>query len=394
MNTIKLVEESFAKLPDGQRFAELFYQRISEQSPHLMPLFANTSMTKMANKLLAALTAMVAALHDPDKLQNMLGPLEQRHLSYGVLESHYSIVGQTLLQTLEEQLGELWTDDYAAAWSEVYSNAARIMQAGAARAHAQNPSTRGSAKKPLKTSALGWLYALEVPKLLVYWLAFSAVVLQIAAIYGVPDWTRLLSACSLVLLVLTMLRGNNDAVKAGLLECWKTIDSSHGVKISRARQIAMERLNQKKCAMNRMELLEAGLMDMSLDGADLSDSNLSKADLTESSLVGANFTKARLDKALLVGVYAPKVDMSFATLAKANLSSSDLEKGSFLFCNMKGANLSGANLQGANLTGALMDNNTYLSGADLRGAVIDDNTLNQAYAIGAIRPDGSVVTGG
>ncbi|AQA17066.1 hypothetical protein BST95_01385 [Halioglobus japonicus] len=394
MNTIKLVEESFAKLPDGQRFAELFYQRISEQSPHLMPLFANTSMTKMANKLLAALTAMVAALHDPDKLQNMLGPLGQRHLSYGVLESHYSIVGQTLLQTLEEQLGELWTDDYAVAWSEVYSNAAKIMQAGAARAQAQNPSTSDSAKKPQKISALGWLYSLEVPALLVYWLVFSAVVLQIAAIYGVPDWTRLLSACSLVLLVLTMLRGNNDAVKAGLLECWKTIDSSNGVKISRARQIAMERLNQKKCAMNRMELSEAGLMDMSLDGADLSDSNLSKADLTESSLVGANFTKARLDKALLVGVYAPKVDMSFATLAKANLSSSDLEKGSFLFCNMKGANLSGANLQGANLTGALMDNNTYLSGADLRGAVIDDNTLNQAYAIGAIRPDGSVVTEG
>jgi uncharacterized protein YjbI with pentapeptide repeats len=337
---------------------------------------------------------MVAALHDPDKLQNMLGPLGQRHLSYGVLESHYSIVGQTLLQTFEEELGELWTDDYAAAWSEVYSNAARIMQEGAAKAQAQNPSTGDSAKKPVKIGALGWLYSLEVPKLLIYWLAFSVVVLQTAAIYGVPDWTRLLSACSLVLLVLTMLRGNNDAVKAGLLECWKTIDSSNGVKISRARQIAMERLNQKKCAMNRMDLAEAGLMNMSLDGADLSDSNLSKADLTESSLAGANFTKARLDKALLVSVYAPKVDMSFVTLAKANLSSSNLEKGSFLFCNMKGANLSGANLQGANLTGVLMDNNTYLSGADLRGAVIDDNTLNQAYAIGAIRPDGSVVTEG
>ncbi len=392
MDTIELVEESFAKLPDGQRFAEHFYQKISEQSPHLMPLFANTSMTKMANKLLAALTAMVAALHDPEKLQNMLGPLGQRHLSYGVLESHYSIVGQTLLQTFEEELGEQWTDDYAAAWSEVYSNAARIMQEGAAKAKEQNPSATEAVKKPVKSGALDWLYSLEVPKLLMYWLAMSVVVLQLSAIFGVPDWTRLLSACSLVLLVLTMLRGNNDAVKAGLLECWKTIDSSNGVKLSRARQIAMERLNQKKCAMTRMELAEAGLMNMSLDGADLSESNLSQADLTESSLAGANFTKARLDKALMVSVYAPHVDMSFVTLSKANLSSSNLEKGSFLFCNMKGANLSGANLQGANLTGVLMDEHTYLSGADLRGAVIDDNTLNQAYAIGAIRPDGTVVT--
>ncbi len=392
MDTIKLVEESFAKLPDGQRFAELFYQRISEQSPHLMPLFANTSMTKMANKLLAALTAMVAALHDPEKLQNMLGPLGQRHLSYGVLESHYSIVGQTLLQTFEEELGEEWTDDYAAAWSEVYSNAARIMQEGAAKVQAQNSSTIDTTKKPVKIAPLEWLYSLQVPRLLVYWLALSVVVLEVAAIFGVPDWTRLLSACSLVLLVLTMLRGNNDAVKAGILECWKTIDSSHGVKTSRARQIAMERLNEKQCAMNRLNLVEACLMNMSLDGADLSESNLSQVDLTESSLAGANFTKARLDKALLVSVYAPKVDMSFVTLAKANLSSSNLEKGSFLFCNMKGANLSGANLQGANLTGVLMDKNTYLSGADLRGAVIDDITLNKAYANGAIRPDGSVVT--
>ncbi len=154
-----------------------------------MPLFANTSMTKMANKLLAALTSMVAALRDPEKLQNMLGPLGQRHLSYGVLESHYPIVGQTLLQTLEEELGDAWTDDYAAAWSEVYSNAARIMQEGAAKAKIQNPSTAEAVKKPVKTGALEWLYSLAVPKLLVYWLAFSVVVLEIAAIYGVPNWT-------------------------------------------------------------------------------------------------------------------------------------------------------------------------------------------------------------
>ena len=62
--------------------------------------------------------------------------------------------------------------------------------------------------------------------------------------------------------------------------------------------------------------------------------------------------------------------------AKATLSSSNLEKGSFLFCNIKGANLSGANLKGANLTGVLMDKNTYLSGADLRGAIIADSMLD------------------
>ncbi len=392
MNTIKLVEESFAKLPDGKRFAELFYQKLAEQSPHLMPLFANTSMAKMAEKLLAALTAMVAALHDPDRLHNMLGPLGQRHLSYGVLESHYSIVGQTLLQTLEEELGEEWTDDYAAAWSDVYSSSAKIMLEGATKAKEKNISTTAATKKPIKAGALELLYSLPVTRLLFFWLLMSLLILEAASIYGVPNWTRLLSACSLGLLIVTMLRGNNDAEKAVVLECWKTMDSSHGIKASRARHIAMERLSEKKCAMQRLDLAEASLRNISLNGADLSESNLSEVDLTESSLAGTNLTKARLDKALLVSIYAPEVDMSFVTLAKANLSSSNLEKGSFLFCNMKGVNLSGANLKGANLTGVLMDENTYLSGADLRGAIIDDSVLNQAYTIGTIKPDGSVVT--
>ena len=224
MDTIHLVEESFAKIPDGNQFATRFYERISEQSPHLMPLFANTDMTKMANKLLASLTAMVAALRDPEKLKNMLGPLGQRHLSYGVLESHYPIVGQTLLQTFQEELGDNWTDDYAAAWSEVYSNAAQIMQDGAASIKAKSPNAYQFSNKPGKAGPLDWLYALAVPRLLVFWMCVSFIVLEVAALYGVPNWTRLLGACSLVLLIMTMLRANNDAEKAGILECWKTID--------------------------------------------------------------------------------------------------------------------------------------------------------------------------
>jgi hypothetical protein len=106
----------------------------------------------------------------------MLGPLGQRHLSYGVLESHYPIVGETLLQTFEQELGENWTDDYAAAWSEVYSNAARIMQEGAAKANAQNPNTIETAVKPERTGALEWLY----------WRLLPFMASQIGPDYSVP----------------------------------------------------------------------------------------------------------------------------------------------------------------------------------------------------------------
>jgi len=47
--------------------------------------------------------------------------LAKRHVDYGVKAADYTPVGQALLWTLEKGLGEHWTPDLAAAWTEAYT---------------------------------------------------------------------------------------------------------------------------------------------------------------------------------------------------------------------------------------------------------------------------------
>jgi hemoglobin-like flavoprotein len=57
----------------------------------------------------------------------MVDELGRRHAGYGVKEAHYDSVGAALLWTLEQGLGEAWTPDVAAAWTDVYVLLSGIM---------------------------------------------------------------------------------------------------------------------------------------------------------------------------------------------------------------------------------------------------------------------------
>jgi hemoglobin-like flavoprotein len=47
--------------------------------------------------------------------------LAKRHVDYGVKAADYKPVGAALLWTLERGLGEHWTPELAAAWTEAYT---------------------------------------------------------------------------------------------------------------------------------------------------------------------------------------------------------------------------------------------------------------------------------
>ena len=53
--------------------------------------------------------------------------LAKKHVGYGVEASHYPIVGAALLWTLEKGLGESWTPDVAAAWTDAYGTLSGFM---------------------------------------------------------------------------------------------------------------------------------------------------------------------------------------------------------------------------------------------------------------------------
>ena len=69
----------------------------------------------------------VAGLNDLETLLPALQALGQCHATYGVKPEHYEVVGEALMWTLENGLGELFTADTKAAWESTYEQLSSIM---------------------------------------------------------------------------------------------------------------------------------------------------------------------------------------------------------------------------------------------------------------------------
>jgi hemoglobin-like flavoprotein len=124
---IKLIKQSFANvLPLSDQVAALFYGRLFEIAPSLKPLFRG-DMAVQGRKLMATLAVVVNGLDELDTVLPAASALAKRHVSYGVEQGHYVIVGEALLWTLERGLGEQWTADLADAWTSAYGMLSRFM---------------------------------------------------------------------------------------------------------------------------------------------------------------------------------------------------------------------------------------------------------------------------
>lgn len=127
-NTQKqLVQDSFAKVvPIADQAADLFYNRLFEIAPETKPLFANTNIRQQGIKLMQTLKAAVGALDDLDSLIPVVYNLGKRHINYGVQKAHYAIVGEALIWTLAQGLGDDFTPEVQEAWAEVYGIIASV----------------------------------------------------------------------------------------------------------------------------------------------------------------------------------------------------------------------------------------------------------------------------
>lgn len=126
---ITLVKESFAQVePIADVAARLFYDRLFTIAPQVKPLFAHTDMDRQRMSLMATLAVVVKNLDDPDVVLPAAGNLGSRHQTVGVQPEHYPLVGAALLWTLEQGLGEAFTDEVRAAWTEAYALLAEVMQ--------------------------------------------------------------------------------------------------------------------------------------------------------------------------------------------------------------------------------------------------------------------------
>ncbi|WP_437863151.1 globin family protein [Sorangium sp. So ce363] len=132
LRTIELVQRSWAKvMPISDAAAALFYDRLFELEPSVRPLFKN-DMAEQKKKLMQTLAVAVDGLNNLGRLVPVLQALGVRHHGYMVVDRHYDVVGEALLWTLREGLGDGFTRDVESAWTEVYGVIADVMKKAAA----------------------------------------------------------------------------------------------------------------------------------------------------------------------------------------------------------------------------------------------------------------------
>ena len=125
---INLVQLSFEKVaPIAEAAAEMFYLHLFELDPTTKNMF-KSNMKEQGEQLMAMIATAVTGLNDLDTLVPAVQALGVRHVGYGVVGKHYDTVGEALLWTLEQGLGEDFTPEVKDAWVVVYTLLANTMK--------------------------------------------------------------------------------------------------------------------------------------------------------------------------------------------------------------------------------------------------------------------------
>ena len=112
----KILATRGAFVGHGGRTAEVFYANLFARDPELRRLFTG-EMRLQYRKLAATITLAIDGAREWDRFAPVLEVLARRHLSYGVEDRHYGLVGEALLQTLAEAGADAAT---LAAWARLY----------------------------------------------------------------------------------------------------------------------------------------------------------------------------------------------------------------------------------------------------------------------------------
>lgn len=129
-----LVRSTFELLRPIPRSAGLaFYGRLFELDPKLRSLFGG-GLENQAAMFVTVLDMAVLDLVEQGFVPRSVRDLGARHAGYGVEEPFYATFGEALLWTLGQLLGERFTPEVRAAWSDAYETLAGAMKQAAVEA--------------------------------------------------------------------------------------------------------------------------------------------------------------------------------------------------------------------------------------------------------------------
>ena len=128
--TIAIVKSTAPVLVEhGEVLTRHFYKRMFAHNPEVAPYFnpANQTAGKQQRALAGAIAAYAANIDNLEVLGGAVELIAQKHASLMIKPEHYPIVGENLLASIREVLGEAATDDIINAWAAAYGFLADIL---------------------------------------------------------------------------------------------------------------------------------------------------------------------------------------------------------------------------------------------------------------------------
>lgn len=106
----------------GEKLADCFYKNMFRNHPEVKAFFnpAHQHDGTQQRALAAAICAYAQHANHPEKLRQAIELIAHKHVSLGIKPEHYPIVGNNLLVTLSEVLGDAATDEVIDAWADAY----------------------------------------------------------------------------------------------------------------------------------------------------------------------------------------------------------------------------------------------------------------------------------
>lgn len=121
-----------------------FYERMFKYNPELKHIFnmGNQQNKKQQTALAMAVLAYAEHIDNPGVLMPVIDSIGQKHTSLDIRPEQYAIVGEHLLASISEVLGEAASTELLEAWEQAYRDLAQIMSG-----HEQNLYKERLAKK-------------------------------------------------------------------------------------------------------------------------------------------------------------------------------------------------------------------------------------------------------
>lgn len=152
--SVKIVVETWALVKqDMLKHGMTFYKRLFTEHPEVKTMFSffsdindnvgdnDVGMQHQAKLLMSMIDYATRCLGDLTELVPKLKRLGKRHfMKHKVKPEHFQPVGESLLWTLKEGLGEIYTHDVEVAWSTIYGILADVMIEGGKEAGTEDES--------------------------------------------------------------------------------------------------------------------------------------------------------------------------------------------------------------------------------------------------------------